>query len=42
MISQNKSRGPLQNTTDAQSKDMTHFGPTHPTELTMCLAYITW
>ena len=42
MISEKKSRGPLENTTVAQSKDTTHFGPTHPTELTMCLTYITW
>ena len=42
MTSQNKSHVLLENNTDAQIEDTTHFGPTHPTELTMCPTYITW
>ena len=42
MTSQNKSHVPLENKTDAQIEDTTPFGPTHPTELTTCLEYMTW
>ena len=32
----------MKNNTDAQIEDATLFSPTHPTELTTCLEYMTW
>ena len=39
---QNKSDMPLENNTDAQIDNTTHFGPKHPTELTTCPTFMTW
>ena len=41
MTPQNKPNVPLENNTDAQIEDTTHFGPTNPTELTTCPTYMT-
>ena len=42
MTSHNKSHVPMKNNTDAQIEDATLFSPTHPTELTTRLEYVTW